>query len=442
MELKRIVGKDVRSATEKAIAEFGKDVFVISTSAVGRDVELIVAIEGRTSSTPVPEEQDKGAAQGGSPAANVDAGFEMSEASFPQVFHSIRKRPVASNRSDPIGQQLFVQKRRAGAGAAASAPVETRVEAEDVVRIVRQEIAQLRRDLLCERRSAAAYPLTQQSHEVGQVMRRLDDSGVPAELRALMTASLNGALDAEGAARVMTESLSAAIQGVQSSIPCSGYHALCGASGVGKTLIAARLLRMAARTHDLDQLALISFSDTRPGAWSQIQLLGSRLGVVSYRARDPEGLSAILAGLLPGTFAVIDTSGIDFLKTAAALSGVDPAIQLHAVIPVDVTSSALVRALGKTATQWTSVILTKMDEAACPWPLLRMMCRHPIEISGVGASERDADDLKPFKVDELIDIAMHDVFDEWPEADGLAKEWRQDKFMIHNKGHAIDGCLL
>ena len=45
MELKRVLGRDARSAAENAIARFGKDVFVISTSKVGSQIELIVALE-------------------------------------------------------------------------------------------------------------------------------------------------------------------------------------------------------------------------------------------------------------------------------------------------------------------------------------------------------------------------------------------------------------
>ena len=44
MELKRILARDTRSATEKAMALFGPDVLIISNNRVEGQTELIVAL--------------------------------------------------------------------------------------------------------------------------------------------------------------------------------------------------------------------------------------------------------------------------------------------------------------------------------------------------------------------------------------------------------------
>ena len=43
MELKRIIARDTRAANEKAVALYGPDVLVISTSKVRGKTELIVS---------------------------------------------------------------------------------------------------------------------------------------------------------------------------------------------------------------------------------------------------------------------------------------------------------------------------------------------------------------------------------------------------------------
>jgi flagellar biosynthesis protein FlhF len=45
MELKRIIARDTRAANQKAVALYGPDVLVISSSKVRGQTELIVAVD-------------------------------------------------------------------------------------------------------------------------------------------------------------------------------------------------------------------------------------------------------------------------------------------------------------------------------------------------------------------------------------------------------------
>ena len=45
MELKRILAKDTKSATERAMALYGRNVLVISNHTVGGQTELVVALD-------------------------------------------------------------------------------------------------------------------------------------------------------------------------------------------------------------------------------------------------------------------------------------------------------------------------------------------------------------------------------------------------------------
>ena len=45
MELKRILANDTKSATERAMALYGRNVLVISNHSVGGQTELVVALD-------------------------------------------------------------------------------------------------------------------------------------------------------------------------------------------------------------------------------------------------------------------------------------------------------------------------------------------------------------------------------------------------------------
>ena len=45
MELKRILARDTRSATEQAMALYGKDVLIISNHRVGGQTEIVIALD-------------------------------------------------------------------------------------------------------------------------------------------------------------------------------------------------------------------------------------------------------------------------------------------------------------------------------------------------------------------------------------------------------------
>ena len=58
MELKRILAKDIRRATEKAVALYGQDVLFVSNSRVNGMTEVIVAVD--VAPEPWMEAADKG----------------------------------------------------------------------------------------------------------------------------------------------------------------------------------------------------------------------------------------------------------------------------------------------------------------------------------------------------------------------------------------------
>ena len=96
MELKRILARDTRSATEQALARFGPNVFVISNHRVGGQTELVVAVDVQAT----PPHDDEVVVQHKAPAPVGDFTQSMEVASskpvksWPPLCRQVHRRPL------------------------------------------------------------------------------------------------------------------------------------------------------------------------------------------------------------------------------------------------------------------------------------------------------------------------------------------------------------
>ncbi|MFZ9434222.1 MAG: hypothetical protein ACO26I_10090, partial [Burkholderiaceae bacterium] len=155
----------------------------------------------------------------------------------------------------------------------------------------------------------------------------------------------------------------------------AGVHLISGPSGSGKTSMAARLAHEAAQRLGVERVVLVSWNDNRPGAWGQLQLWASRIGVGAFRAPASATLDLLLQEHR-GSLVIVD-SGLtqpDVLR--AAVQGLNA--QLHLVMPADANAATVRRWVGEQAPTWNDLIVTRLDESAQPWPLLQACCEHQI----------------------------------------------------------------
>lgn len=401
MELRRVLAKDGRSAAEKAIAEYGRDVLVISTSRVGSQVELILAIEEVARPTDV-------AAQSPVQSRDHEASAPPTSGSFRDELSSLQMAPSR------MGSESLPESGRAAADEVACISssredIPDSIAAHVIVQKIREEFAQLRRELMSGARAGAAA-LGAVRPECQLLADGLDDAGVPSELRARLLEKVVGTSTPEEAARAWSGHLLEALKSMAVGPPTRGVHAICGASGVGKTLCTVRIAREASKELPSDQIAVVSYADNRPGAWVQLQVLASALGVSTYRARNFEALSAVLQELAQYDLVLIDTPGAEFLRRGEELLSLPTRPCLHAVMPADANQAALSRVLTLGGGLLTSIIVSKLDEAASPWPLLRALCNQALPISGMSASDQPSMGLMPFDARSLVEVAMGQVF--------------------------------
>lgn len=502
MKLQRIIAKDSRSATEQAIAQYGRDVLVVSNSRVNGMTELIVAIDVEPEHSPAPNLRP-GAAQAfesalqshlaptaasaspsGSPHASASAltprpstastavSSEASAGAAPAGFvpahlalmqtaqraaaaiesaaaqasshtaatahaavHATAHAAATPNpaptpprasaapvlryghhyaistlnlqglghlaalggltapsgtapdtspsASEDGDNAAAMPTRPTSAQPQAGAPIETAAEARATVDLIRQELAQLRKEMRMGQQ-LQAWAAQGRTHRWNEA---LTEVGVSTSLRALLISGLSNDYHDAQALQAIEEQVRENLPVVKTKGTTarstaarapwrSGVHLLSGPSGSGKTSMAARLAQEAAERLGVDHVVLVSWADARPGAWGQLQLWASRIGVSAFRAADTATLELLMQEHR-GQLIIVDSglSQPDILGQAC--DGLD--VQHHLVMPADATGATLRRWMGEHTPDWKDLMVTRLDESAQPWPLLQACCEHQLQ---------------------------------------------------------------
>ncbi len=437
MELKRIIARDTRAANEKAVALYGPDVLVISSSKVRGQTELIVAVdipamsvEAAVAEAFVPTEKTY---------ALPDTPVVETPASFGQVLDQTmarQKRPVKATKAEmadgfvpastlkakavaepepapvatPVTAQAVVTPAPAPAQqAAVQAAQEERdmVRGQEIVDMVREELASLRKEFKLSQQ--LAWQGAGLSRSLLPLRNALQEAAIPAALRALLIDSIQSFEDVDPALEEIRRQLCHSMQQSSVAIPEQGVHVVAGPSGAGKSLMVARLAQHASVNLGSEQVAVISFSDQRAGAWNQTQLLSAQSGVDCFRATNATTLKLLLEEHGQRKFIVIDTPGVQMTERVAEIANLAPDAQFHLVIPADASQSSLRRHLSTPQIQWQSLMISKLDEATQPWSLIQVLTEGHVGVSGVSRGERFGEWSQQMQVDELVTVALSNL---------------------------------
>ncbi len=392
MELKRILARDTRTATEKAIALYGHDVLIVANQRVGGQTELVLAIDI------APEEVQVDAAAMAAPSGKFQSHLDA-------LLH-----PAGA------GASVSAEKTTAAALArGASKPSTTeqddrdRLRSQELVALVREELADMRREFRLSQQAMPWQDMLPVDDAVKPLIQALNASGAPVMLRTLLLDGLRDQTDVRAARQQMQKQLTHAISRDAVDMPRRGVHVLAGASGSGKTLMAARLAQQAAQELGSEQVALISYRDLRAGAWSQVQILAAQAGVETFRATDAATLSVLLAEVSHRQLVLIDTAGVEMDRHLQEIRSVCPQAQLHAVVCADASETSLRRVLAQADLRFSSLMLSKIDESGTPWALLQFLCNesHVPAFSVVSRSDRINEPLMPITAQEFVDHVMN-----------------------------------
>ena len=373
MELKRILAHDTKSATEKAMALYGRNVLVISNHMVGGQTELVVAID-------------------------IEESAEPFAAPKPSETASDFKRHFAQAQTQPKGQAQVAKT----PAPAQSLPLVQRkaLEREDfasreMMDLIREELAALRREFQQTQQAPVWSHGQQMTPEVEELIASFTRAGMPGGLRTLLLDTVKDMHSEHEALMAVRNQLEQVSQRPSMELPQSGIHLIAGPSGSGKTTMVVRLAREAAAQQAAARVAIISYRDERVGAWAQTQALANQAGIECFRADSGAALSALLAQLSARSLVLIDTCGTHMAERIMEIQAVCPTCSTHALVAADASTATLRRALRSSGVRWNSLMVSKLDESVQPWPLVEFLCDNFLPLSAasdgaqLGALRRD-----------------------------------------------------
>jgi flagellar biosynthesis GTPase FlhF len=410
MELKRILARDTRSATEKAILMYGPDVLIISNTRVEGQTELIVAMDiSETAMEELSAQEPFEAAtatsrsfENNSPREVLSStpssvnGRQASKGGFDAQLHQVlkpeTKAPKAVSNST---EQILTQGR-------------DQVRSQEIVSLVREELAALRQEFRLSQQTASWQLNQYWPQHIQPLIQAMAEASVPTALRALLQEGLREQPSLEAAIDSLRTQLTHNLARPQEGFPSRGVHVFAGLSGSGKSLMTVRVAHQMAMNLGSDGVAVVSYHDMRAGAWSQTQMLCSQVGVDCFKASDEETLKLLLGELSHKKLILIDTPGVQMTDRLVEITTVCPNVGLHAVVPADSSGVSLSRIMTQSQLNWQSLMISKLDESNSPWPLIQFLTSvgaHYVVSAGAG-SDKVTDGLRSSGLKKLINIAI------------------------------------
>lgn len=397
MELKRILAKDLRRATEKAVALYGQDVLFVSNSRANGMIEVIVAVDVN-------------------PEPWVEASTGGDGERFSEVLHQSFKALDKGATASPVDERSIKQDanhhshndrtQEHDSDSSNASQHREYIRGREIVDMVRDELSAIRKEFKLAQRVATWQSESSANAAVRPLIAALAEASIPVSLRTLLVDHINTMTDLDEAKEALRLHLTKSVGEHWAKLPQRGVHAIAGPAGAGKTLMVARLARAAAERKGAESVAVISFSDQRAGAWSQIQMLCAQSGVDCLRANDPETLKTLLSELGQRRLVLIDTPGVQTAEKLQQIIECCPELSAHLIVPADASMTTVRRYLADMKINWASLMVSRMDEATQPWALLQMLCEKPVKLSAASHSPLATDGSQVLTANELVALAI------------------------------------
>ena len=402
MELQRILAKDSRSAMEQVHNTFGKDALVVSNKRARNKTELIVAVDLKADLEHALDDMQLEGEHIKEPTSEVCEEFNqvMESKIFktsPDFFANENTPPsfLSDSSSDVMDDNRADDKR-------------DQLHAREIVDLVKQELAVMRRELtLSDRLSSVGGEITNEAMQ--PFADALSHSGLSISLQVMVADLINQSRETEDAIGTISTILGNNISNVNILDHMQDVHVLSGRSGSGKTVTCARLARQKALEYGENAVAVISFKDSRFGAWSQIQILCSQAGVDTFRAKNNDELKNILEELSDRRLVIIDTSGSDAASSIKSLSNLLPEASYHLVLPADSSESGVRSSISASQDVWESIIITRLDGDVQPWPIINVLVDQDIPVSLITNSPSLTKNAEATTGVSLIDQSLRDL---------------------------------
>ena len=411
MELKRILAKDLRRATEKAVKLYGEDVLVISNAKVNGQHEVIVAVD--LGAEPAHED---------SPWLQANRSTDSGDTQLFQTAlrESAREQKELSGdiEDDVTYDSMLRQKAQAEPSNSnpdrRAADHREYIRGREIVDLVRDELAAMRKEFKLAQRVVAWQSESPARSAVKPLVAALAEASIPVSLRTLLVDHVSAMDDLAQAKQSLHAHLSKSMGEHWAKLPQRGVHAITGPAGAGKTMMVARLARTAAERKGPESVAVISYADQRAGAWSQIQMLCAQAGVDCLRANDPDTLKILLGELGQRHLVLIDTPGVEVFTRIEQIRSCSSDIACHLLLPADAAGTTVRKYLVDAPNPWHSLMASRLDEATQPWALIQVLCDKPVPLSAASHSPLATEGCTVLTANELVTLAIRGLAIDMP----------------------------
>ena len=396
MELQRILAKDSRSAMDQVHKLFGQDALVISNKRAKNKTELIVAVDLEDNANEALED-----IQIASQSSSKNE-IKTTNTTFDEVLDSSVFNDLKSTSDNESSQQIQIDAEKVLTEKMEQQ--ETR-QAKEIVSLVKSELSVMRREILLSQQLATWPGIEVVSYKIQPLIKALSETGLSLSLRTLITSVVSEVSSVEDAIIKITEIINANLATQDILTKMSGNHLFAGSPGAGKTMMIAKMAKQKASELGEQNVAVVSYRDSRIGAWNQIQLLCGQAGVESYKATTLESLEIILEELSEKSLILIDTCGDDAL-TMNDLNIKKVHLNKHLIVSSDASEASITRFVKQNNTQWSSVLLSRYNQDIDVWPIINALINKSIPLS---IANEDGNIMTPLKQLNTIDLVSANI---------------------------------
>ena len=396
MELQRILAKDSRSAMDQVHKLFGQDALVISNKRAKNKTELIVAVDLEDNANEALED-----IQIASPSSSKND-IKATNTTFDEVLDSSVFNDLKSTNDNESSQQIQIDAEKVLTEEAEQQ--ETR-QAKEIVSLVKSELSVMRREILLSQQLATWPGIEVVSYKIQPLIKALGETGLSLSLRTLITSVVSEVSSVDDAIIKITEIINANLATQDILTKMSGNHLFAGSPGAGKTMMIAKIARQKASELGEQNVAVVSYRESRIGAWNQLQLLCGQAGVESYKATTIESLEIILAELSEKSLILIDTCGDDALAMND-LKIKKVHLNKHLIVSSDASEASIARFVKQNNTQWSSVLLSRYNQDIDVWPIINALINKSVPLS---IANEDGNIMTPLKQLNTIDLVSANI---------------------------------
>ena len=388
MELQRILAKDSRAAMDQVNRLYGQDALVISNKRTRNKTELIVAVDLNEGAENALNEVQMRTSERFT--NNHDSGESFDDIMESKIF----------NTSGTQGKSVHNNTRRMNSEPSIDQEKETK-NAQEIVSLVKSELAVMRRELLLSQQLATWPGVEVISNQIQPLIKALNETGISLSLKTLITSLISDLSSIEEATQKITEAISNNMPTLNLLDQMSGVHLFAGTPGAGKTTMIGKIALQKSLEIGEEKIAVVSFNDTRVGAWNQIQLLCGQAGVDTYKASSIETLEVILQELSYKKLVLIDTDGSDPMSLLNLKTNKHN-ISKHLVISAESSEGSISRYIESKDKPWDSVLISKYSHEIDYWPIINALVNRDIPISIISKSSNLQDPVSQIDSEKLV----------------------------------------